>query len=288
MKRDLELLLDERINRIFQNFSDSFGVTILFCTPDGEIRRRRRMNAPYCELIQQAVCSRADCEANDRTARNCCLARGRLYPYRCHAGVEEAIAPIRAGEELLGFSMFGQFRTAPEPPESVLRRCPPERRGELLRTYRSLPEFTPERLEPVLGLFEMLVDYIIDHELIVKKDSVSVRELERWLRRHCAEPLTVADAARQLHCSPSTATHQLRRKLGMSFQELLIELRLARAEQLMTAAPGLSVKEAAAAVGYADAGYFSRLYHKKRGMTPGHFRRHAETIGESVLENHMH
>lgn len=273
MEKSLDVMLDQRIQDIFQNFAESFGVTILFCTPDGAIRSRGRKNSPFCNLIQEGVYSHADCVANDKLARERCRDCRRIFSYRCYAGIEEAIAPIRSGGEIVGYAMFGQFRTGEKVPEKVLAACPAARREELQAAYRALPFFEPDRLPSILGLFGMIVDYIVEREMVVRRDSATIRDLERWMREHCAEPLTVEDAARRMKCSRSTITHQLRKKLGVSFQELLIETRLQKAESLLRSGRCVSIKEAAEAAGYDDPGYFSRLYRRKRGVTPGEFRK---------------
>ncbi len=273
MEKSLDVMLDQRIQDIFRNFAESFGVTILFCTPDGVVRSRERKNSPFCDLIQGVVYSHAGCVANDERARERCRSCRSVFSYRCYAGIEEAVAPIRNGGEIVGYAMFGQFRTADRLPGKVLADCPRDRRAELEAAYLALPFFEPERLAPVLGLFSMIVDYIVEREMVVRRDSATIRDLEHWMREHCAEPLTVDDAARRMKCSRSTVTHQLRRKLGMSFQELLIEQRLKKAEALLRSGNCLSVKEAAQAAGYDDPGYFSRLYRRKRGVTPGSLRK---------------
>ncbi len=273
MKQTLEVMLDQRVQDIFQNFAESFGVTILFCTPDGTIRSRGRKNSSFCDLIQSVVYSHAACVANDEQARERCRLCQHQFSYRCYAGIEEAIAPIRAGGEIVGYAMFGQFRTAHQVPDKVLSACPPSRRAELQAAYLELPYFATARLKPVLGLFSTIVDYIVEREMVVRRESATVRELEQWMREHCSEALTVADAARKMKCSRSTVTHQLRRKLGISFQEMLIELRLTKAEALLRSGRCASIKEAAQAVGYDDPGYFSRLYRSKRGIAPSDFRK---------------
>ena len=89
-----------------------------------------------------------------------------------------------------------------------------------------------------------------------------------WMNEHVDAPLRLADAARLVHRSPSTVSHQFRARLGRSFQEVRTSLKLDRAEVLLATVPGMTVQEAAARAGFADPLYFSRLFKKHRGRPP--------------------
>lgn len=269
MKHALEVLLDAMIQEIFENFAASFGTTILLFSTSGEVLSRGSRNSCFCDLVQNRIFTPALCQAADDQAREKCAREQRLFNYRCHAGIEEAVAPIRVGGENIGFAMFGQFRTTKEPLPLLLERCPVGERQALRNAFASLPYIEPERKMAVVGLFGTVISYIAERELVRPREALSFLALEKWMRKHCAEPLTVADAARMLHCSRSTVTHQLKRKWNCSFQEFLIRCRLDEAETLLKTGKCLTVKEAAAAVGYDDPGYFCRLYRKKRGVAPG-------------------
>lgn len=58
---------------------------------------------------------------------------------------------------------------------------------------------------------------------------------------------------------------------GLSPHQYLLELRLARARNLLTET-NLSVKEIAMQTGFEDEHYFSRLFRRKMNVTPGQFR----------------
>lgn len=80
---------------------------------------------------------------------------------------------------------------------------------------------------------------------------------------------TLESAARRLHVSPRTLQRRLG-QLGVSFAELLAEVRRAQAERLLQGDATLAV--VAEAVGYADAATFARAFRRWTGVTPGRFR----------------
>ena len=171
-----------------------------------------------------------------------------------------------------GFVMLGQFRVSDVIPLAVLAKVPPEHYEELWREFVRLPKIAPEELDSLLGLFQMLVDYITARELVALSGDRLFERLDRYLEKHLTEPVTVTAAARAAGQSVSSLSHKLKARYGASFKTILIEKRLRRAEQLLRLHPELSIAEIAAQAGFADHFYFSRLYRKYRGVTPSAYR----------------
>lgn len=89
----------------------------------------------------------------------------------------------------------------------------------------------------------------------------------RYLNLHYAETLHLEELAGMEFLSPSRYSALFRRATGLSPQQYLIRLRLKAAQELLSNTD-LSVAEVARSVGYDDALYFSRLYHRHMGQTP--------------------
>ena len=88
-----------------------------------------------------------------------------------------------------------------------------------------------------------------------------------YIHRHYAEPLTVQALAAMEFLSPSRFTALFRRQMGASPQQYLISLRMQTARELIRSTD-MPVKQVAAAVGYQDQLYFSRLFHRTFGHAP--------------------
>ena len=61
------------------------------------------------------------------------------------------------------------------------------------------------------------------------------------------------------------------RESGMSYKELLIELRIARAKEMLLA--GDSVRSVCERLHYASAPYFIKLFREKTGFTPAKYQK---------------
>jgi AraC-like DNA-binding protein len=78
--------------------------------------------------------------------------------------------------------------------------------------------------------------------------------------------------AAHLHLSPSRTSHAVKEFTGMSFQDLLLKERMARATILLESS-GDSLAEIAAKLGFENEFYFNRAFKKACGTPPGSFRR---------------
>ena len=111
----------------------------------------------------------------------------------------------------------------------------------------------------------------IDLQRIGRSTSV-LDEALAFIRGEYAGPLTLESVAKHVHISPFYLAHLMRQNLGYTFTEYLTRVRVEEARVLLsnTHRP---VGDIAAAVGYADAGYFARVFQKAVGMTPRTFRK---------------
>lgn len=88
---------------------------------------------------------------------------------------------------------------------------------------------------------------------------------------HLEGALPVSEIAQAAYVSPSHLNYLFRQDVGESVRQYVIAMRIERAKRLLEG--GLGAPEAGRAVGIADEAYFSRLFKKTTGKTPGQFVR---------------
>lgn len=94
----------------------------------------------------------------------------------------------------------------------------------------------------------------------------------RYIRRQLADPqLNLTDAAAAAFISPNYLTHLLRKTIGKTFSELVLERRMRLARMKLTTSSD-SIAEIARQCGYTDDAYFSRRFRQTHGVPPGKFR----------------
>ncbi len=271
----LELFLNDDVQKLLDNFAGLLDLRVTFYSQFGiPIRRGRSMpNTTFCHFIQEDLGLLERCQAIDRSMREKVSDSRAPLAYTCHAGLREVIAPVMIGGRLAGFLMVGQFRTSDVLPDCALAYCRDEaQRRQMAAAFSALPKVDADRLDSIVGMFQMLIDYIAARELATLQPDPFKQALDSYIDEYYACDLRLADVARTLGKSVSSIAQHLRNKYHTCFKELLIERRLFAAEAYWKKHPDASIRECAAAAGFKDQFYFSRIFRKKRAMSPREFR----------------
>lgn len=102
--------------------------------------------------------------------------------------------------------------------------------------------------------------------------EVQLQEALRYMQEHCVEPISRDDVARAAFISPSHLSHMLREKLNSSFVQLLNDMRLARAREMLMRT-SKSLAQIAIESGFSDQSYFTKVFRKHLGITPQEYRK---------------
>lgn len=81
----------------------------------------------------------------------------------------------------------------------------------------------------------------------------------------------LTELAKELHYDVYWLSREIKRRLGQNYTDLVQAKRLSQAAFLLQHTE-ISVMEVAAAVGYENASYFHRIFKKKYGCSPKHYR----------------
>lgn len=99
-----------------------------------------------------------------------------------------------------------------------------------------------------------------------------IEQTVRYMNEHLDQPLQAAQLAALAHVSLSHYFALFKRCIGCAPIDFFIRLRMRRAGHLLETTT-LNIKEIAAALGYDDPFYFSRVFKLVNGMAPSDYRR---------------
>ena len=105
----------------------------------------------------------------------------------------------------------------------------------------------------------------------VRESSRRVEQSIVYMRQNLNRPLQVATLAAMAKISPSHFFALFKRRTGCAPMDYFTRLRMERARRLLDATT-LSVKEVAAAMGYEDQFYFSRVFKSVTSLAPTEYR----------------
>ncbi|MBR2354112.1 MAG: AraC family transcriptional regulator [Clostridia bacterium] len=132
------------------------------------------------------------------------------------------------------------------------------------------------------GVFYILMSYHKQEYLnsIEKRNGKSgyAQKAIAYMDEHYRESIRIDDIAEKLHISRKYLCSILEQQIGMSTKEYLLNRRAEVAAELLLHTD-MSVGEIAAEVGYADYTQFSRMFRKRKGISPRDYaKRHKRPL----------
>lgn len=258
----MDYIFSDEMLKLLGQFTSLTGVRIAFFSMSGEelCIGRNRSICGYCAMRRRERGFDNACLANDRQGREAALDREGAHFYQCHAGLCEAVMAVRVGETPIGYVMIGQFRLAGAA-ESI-------RNGHEAAAMGNMPVFEREKVDDLLGMFEVLIHYIANHALVGRRDFDLLHPLVERMRSSPEVALSLSEAARFIGLSASRLSHLFTSMMGVNFKRFQMQLRLETADRLMQSHPDWRMARIAEACGFEDPLYFSRAYKKHRGIPP--------------------
>jgi len=98
-----------------------------------------------------------------------------------------------------------------------------------------------------------------------------VRQAMAFLHEHYAEPITRGELAQHIGITEDYLTYCFRQEIGLTPIKYLQRLRVNQARAMLKTS-AKSITGIAFAVGFADSGYFSRIFRRETGQSPEEFR----------------
>ena len=102
-------------------------------------------------------------------------------------------------------------------------------------------------------------------------------QVANYIEKNYYNPIKIDTLAQNLHMSRNHLYSLFKQEYLVSPQEFLISYRIEKAKKLLVNKQiHTSIKEIALSVGFENPLYFSRLFHKRTGMSPSEFRKKAD------------
>ncbi|MBR3878917.1 MAG: helix-turn-helix transcriptional regulator [Clostridia bacterium] len=117
---------------------------------------------------------------------------------------------------------------------------------------------------------ETLVLQLKDNEFDSYQSSLS-SEIISYIHRHYAHRITLDDISKATFYSAAYCENEFKKTTGKSIINYLIDIRIGEAKKLLEET-SMSCADIAAAVGFEDANYFSRVFKKRTGYSPLRYR----------------
>lgn len=94
----------------------------------------------------------------------------------------------------------------------------------------------------------------------------------QYIKTHLEEDLSLQKVAKQMHFHPNYLSGQIKNKLGMSYTNFLVQLRMELAGELLRQTD-LKIQEIAKKCGFKESSYFNRVFRKEHNISPEQYRK---------------
>ncbi len=202
------------------------------------------------------------------------LVQNDMITEKCFAGMIETIFPIYYEGIHLGFFILGQYRQDEKLNREIILEWQNNigTAEKLILAFLKTPSFSKEKIDNLKNLFRVIVEYIASHNMIKIRSNLIIEKLINHAKNNVDKNISIEEASKIVSKSVSTISHIFTSYLKKSFKQVMIEIKLEKAEELLLKNHDTTIKEVSYAVGYNDQYYFSRLYKKYRGFPPSNFK----------------
>lgn len=122
------------------------------------------------------------------------------------------------------------------------------------------------------NICEFICQNLVTKSLGKNQDKREVfQKTTDYMSNHLSESLSVQSICKQFGISQATLNRLFRSFAGKSYNSYLTDLRINKSRELFEEYPDAYIKDVAAAVGYGDQFYFSRLFRSVTGVSPSEY-----------------
>lgn len=267
----------DRLLELMRSFSLLTGLRFVFFDSEyNEILSYPENRCRFCSLARNTPELLRLCCESDRRSFEECRKTDDLLVYTCHAGLIEAVAPLKESGIIIGYLMFGQITDKHDRTElyaSVKKLAKDYGLSEslLTRALSSVKYKSREKINAAAKIMEAGVSYIILKEMIRPSGEQLYERINSYIDNNLSDA-TPGGLCTLLGIGRSTLYDRVSKNLGIGISEYILLRRIDAAKRLLRSTD-ISVAEISKAVGYQDYNYFSRIFKRRTTKTPSEYRR---------------
>lgn len=229
---------------------------------------------PFCGYIRQNPEADRICRAGDAEAFTVVNETEEVYIYRCKFGLWEAVSPLYHFGVLAGYLMMGQVMDkTPENRKLVSGSARPfaDDRALLEAKIDQIPVVGQDMIKSYVNIMTVCSEYITYSNKLRLPERDLAELTMKYIHRNYAQKLTIKELCVYFHCSKSTLINSFEGRYHTSVNRYITAYRLEQACILLRESDA-TICEIALRCGFADQGYFSKVFQKEKGMTPTAYR----------------
>lgn len=271
----MDFLCDrDRLLELLRNFHIITDIkTVVFDHEMKTIAAYPYEECAFCAALSQVPEAQKQCHRS--TVEGCLLCKKRksLNIYKCHAGLIEAVTPIRIGDIIVGYMMLGQVLDKTDRlsgTDKIIAYATGYLGPEAAKYCESLVCKSGEEIKAAASIMECCVCELLMNHVIREGNGKVAFDIVRHIENHLSGDLSVSALCDQFDISRSTLYRIADIYLGMPVARYVRKKRIEKAEALIRS--GISVTKVAEQLRFCDYGYFGKVFKSISGKTPTEIR----------------
>lgn len=226
-------------------------------------------DSDFCTSVKANADGLKNCNLCTKSAIEEVRKKNSLYIYKCHAGLIEAVAPIRINSVIVGYMMLGQIFEKHNKSININKiisnvekySIPHAKEYINLLTTKSYSE-----IKAASKIMESCVCYLLMNQVIKEGHGSIAFELNDYIIENISNHLTADDLCKRFKISRNALYKISETYFGMPIAQYITQKRIEKATKLISS--GISVTNVADMLGFCDYGYFGKTFKKITGYTP--------------------
>ena len=230
-------------------------------------------DSDFCSAIHESKTATEKC--------NLCTLKGilkakeenRLNIYKCHAGLIEAVAPIKSGDIIVGYMMLGQVLAQEDKTKGL---------GGITQYAKYYTDKNPQELfasvtsksfseiKSSAKIMESCVCYLLMNGVIKQDKGNTAFKIDKYINENISDNITVEALCNEFKISRNKLYSIADTFFGMPIAKYIKLKRIEKSSKLIL--EGVSVTLAAELTGFCDYGYFGKIFKSVTGKTPTQFK----------------
>ena len=264
------------LDKLYEVFKDFYNLTkfkiVLFDNSRMVVASYPEGMCRFCDEVRRSPHLAKRCFACDKLGFDTVDKTGKPYIYRCHMAATEAIAPIFAGEETVGYLMFGQIiNTDKGEIQKIADLVNKENSicisSDMIDEMRYVDE---EYLRSAVNMMSLCASYLYTAEIVVKDSDILAYRIAKYVEENIKE-VSLLSICKRFYISRSRLYSVASENFHLGISDYIREKRLSLAKKLLLSSDK-SVSEIAEDIGMKNTNYFIRIFKRQEGITPLKYR----------------
>jgi AraC-like DNA-binding protein len=102
---------------------------------------------------------------------------------------------------------------------------------------------------------------------------IKLQKAVKYIAENFTESISLSDVSEQAFVSPSHISYLFKLHLKKSFKQILAELRIEKAKQLIKLTPHIRITDVSLEVGFGDLSHFEKIFKRYTQLTPREFKK---------------